>query len=188
MKTSVLEEKIKFTYEDYLNLPDDGKRYQVIEGELFMVPAPIPYHQDILGKLFVLLNDFVKRHKLGRIYVAPCDVILSEGEDIVQPDIFFISKEREHIIEEKNIRGAPDLIVEVLSPSTMKLDRTLKMRRYAEFGVREYWLADPVEKEIEVLTLKGEIYESMGVFGDEESFGSPLLKGLRVHLKDIFIE
>lgn len=99
MIVSVLKEKVRFTYEDYLLLPDDGKRYQIIEGVLYMVPAPAPWHQDIARKLVILLNEFVERYKLGRVFFAPCDVILSE-EDIVQPDIFFISKEREHIITE----------------------------------------------------------------------------------------
>ena len=86
---SIFKEKIKFTYEDYLRLPDDGKRYQVVEGEVHMVPAPTPYHQDSLGRLYVLLRSFIELHRLGKVYCAPCDVILSQ-EDIVQPDIFFI--------------------------------------------------------------------------------------------------
>ena len=85
----ISKEKIKFTYEDYLHLPDNGKRYQVIGGEVYMVPVPTPYHHDILLKLGILLREFVEEHKLGKVYCAPCDVILSE-EDVVQPDIFFI--------------------------------------------------------------------------------------------------
>ena len=150
---SISKGKIKFTYEDYLRLPDDGKRYQVIEGEVYMVPALTPYHQDILGRLFVLLRTFVEEHRLGKVYCAPCDVILSQ-EDVVQPDIFFICKEREDIITKKNIQGAPDLVVEVLSQFTAKLDRTLKTGLYERFGVKGYWLVDPDQKQIEVLALK----------------------------------
>jgi Uma2 family endonuclease len=181
----VLEEKIRFTYEDYLSLPDDGKRYQVIEGEIYMVPAPAPYHQDIVGKLFVLLRTFVEERGLGRVYFAPCDVVLSEG-DIVQPDIFIISKEREHIITERNIQGPPDLVIEILSPLTAKLDKMLKKKIYERFGVEEYWLVDPEGEEIEVLTLKRGSYESMGVFGIEQSFESCLLEGLRISLEELF--
>jgi Uma2 family endonuclease len=183
---SVLKERIKFTYEDYIHLPDDGKRYQIIEGEIYMTPAPIPYHQSILINLLILLRDFAENYKLGKIYCAPCDVILSD-ENIVQPDIFFISKEREYIITEKNIQGAPDLVVEILSPSTAMLDKTLKIKLYEKFKVKEYWLADPGKREMEVLTLKGKSFESVGVFKGEESFESPLLKGLRVHLRSIFV-
>ena len=181
----VLEEKIKFTYEDYLHLPDDGKRYQIIEGELFVVPAPIPYHQDILGNLLVILRNFVDRHKLGKVYCAPCDIILS-NEDVVQPDIFFISEERKHIISDKNIQGTPDFIVEILSPYTLKLDKIQKRKLYQRFKVKEYWLVDPERKEVEALVLKGEDFESLGVFRGGDSFESPLLKGLRLGLKDIF--
>ena len=183
---SVLKEKIKFTYKDYLCLPDNGKRYQIIEGEIYMTPAPIPYHQDILWKLLFLLRTFVERQGLGRVYFAPCDVVLSD-ENIVQPDIFFISKEREYIITEKNIQGAPDLVVEILSPSTAMLDKTLKIKLYEKFKVKEYWLADPGKREMEVLMLKGKSFESVGVFKGEESFESPLLNGLSVCLKDIFV-
>ena len=110
---SISKEKIRFTYEDYLHLPDDGKRYQVIEGEVYMVPAPTPYHQDVLRKLLILLSEFVEEHVPRKAYCAPCDVVLSQ-ENIVQPDIFFICKEREHIVTEGNIRGAPDLVVEII--------------------------------------------------------------------------
>jgi len=185
MSVSVLKEKVRFTYEDYLLLPDDGKRYQIIEGEVYMVPAPAPWHQEIARKLVILLNEFVERPKLGRVYFAPCDVILS-GEDIVQPDIFFISKEREHIITGRNIQGAPDLVIEILSQATAKLDKMAKMKLYERSGIKEYWLVDPDREEIEVLTLKGRSYESMGVFGIEQSFESALLEGLRVSLEEIF--
>ena len=182
---SISKEKIKFTYEDYLRLPDDGKRYQVIEGEVYMVPAPTPYHQEILGKLLMSLDNFIEKHKLGKVYCAPCDVILSEV-DIVQPDIFFISKEREDIITEKNIQGAPDFVVEIFSPFTAKLDRTLKTGLYERFGVKEYWLVDLAQKQIEVLFLRGEGYESLGIYRINQSLESPLLKGLKVDLREVF--
>lgn len=185
MSVSALKEKIRFTYKDYLSLPDDGKRFQVIEGEIYMVPAPAPYHQDIVGKLFVLLRTFVAERKLGWVYFATCDVILSE-EDIVQPDLFFISKDNGHIVTERNIQGAPDLVIEILPQFTAKLDKTAKMKLYERSGVKEYWLVDPDRKAIEVLTLKGRSYDSMGVFGIEQSFESVLLKGLKVSLEEIF--
>ncbi|OIP27994.1 MAG: hypothetical protein CO103_03910 [Chloroflexi bacterium CG_4_9_14_3_um_filter_45_9] len=182
---SISKEKIRFTYQDYLCLPDDGKRYQVIEGEVYRVPAPTPYHQRILLKLVRLLSEFVEKYGLGQVYCAPCDVILSP-EDIVQPDIFFISTQREDIITERNIQGVPDLVVEILSRPSAKLDRTLKAGLYQRFGVKEYWLVGPEEKQIEVLTLKGERYESAGIYTVAEHFESPLLKGFRVKAEEIF--
>lgn len=182
---SVLKERIKFTYEDYLHLPDDGKRYQIIEGELFVVPAPSPYHQDTSRKLLLLIADFIRKHELGKVYYALCDVILSH-EDVVQPDIFFIFHGREHIITDKNIQGAPDLVIEILSAHTAKLDKIQKRKLYQRFKVSEYWLVDPERKEIEVLVLKEGNYDSLGVFGGEDCFESSLLKGLKVYLKSIF--
>ncbi len=174
--------EIKFKYEDYLHLPDDGKRYQIIGGELYVVPAPVPYHQKISRNIEFILFAFVKERDLGEVFNAPCDVILSE-EDVVQPDILFISKEREHIIGEKNIQGAPDLIIEILSPRTMEIDRKLKVKLYERYGVKEYWLVEPERKEVEVLVLGEDGYTSWGTF--KESFSSPLLK-IEVDLKDVF--
>ena len=174
---------IKFTYQDYLQFPDDGKRYQIIEGELHMTPAPVPYHQRISRNLEIILWDFVRNKNLGEVYYAPCDIVLTE-ENVVQPDIFFISKEREHIIGEKNIQGTPDLIIEILSPGTEELDRKLKVRLYEGFGVREYWLVDPERKEVEVLMLTPEGYSRFGIFG--ESLSSPLLQGLVMNLSEVF--
>ena len=176
-------QQIKFTYQDYLQFPDDGKTYQIIEGELHMTPAPVPYHQSISRNLEHILWGFVRKKDLGKVYYAPCDIVFSE-ENVVQPDIFFISKEREHIIGEKYIHEAPDLIIEILSPRTKELDQKLKAKLYETFGVKEYWLVDPEKKEIEVLTLTQEGYSSFGVF--TESLSSPILKGLTVGLSEVF--
>ena len=165
--------EIKYSYEDYLHLPDDGKRYQIIGGKLYRMPAPVPYHQRVSRKLERILDEYVTEKGLGEVFDAPCNVVFSDM-DIVQPDLFFISKEREYIIGEKNIRGAPDLIVEILSARSDYLDRKIKVELYEGYGVKEYWLVDPDRKEVEVLTLTREGYKSMGVFN--RSFYSPLLK------------
>ncbi len=142
---------IKFTYQDYLLLPED-KRYELIEGELLTVPSPDVEHQELSRDLEHILWEFVKQNNLGSIFNAPLDVVLSE-EDVVQPDILFVSKERAHIIKEKNIQGAPDLVIEILSPATSERERTLKRKLYAKYGVKEYWIVDPEEKSIEVMAL-----------------------------------
>jgi Uma2 family endonuclease len=132
-----LKEEIKFTYQDYLNLPDDGKRYQIIGGELFMVPAPTPYHQKILVNLSQIIVPFIRKNDLGEVFFSPCDVLISD-EDVIQPDMFFIKKERLEIIKEKNIQQMPDLIIEITSMFTSKLDKTIKKMLYEKYKVKEY--------------------------------------------------
>jgi len=160
-------------------------RYELIDGRLYMVPAPTPGHQRAVRELEHALHRFVSTHHLGEVFFAPCDVVLSEL-DIVQPDIFFISAARRSILGEKQVEGAPDLIVEVISPSTEQWDRVVKRRLYAQYGVREYWLVDLDAKQVEVLTLKGREYERAGLYGEEETLRSPLLPGLEIELASVF--
>jgi Uma2 family endonuclease len=180
-----LQERIKFTYQDYLNLPDDGKTYQIINGELFMAPAPSPYHQRISRKIERLIETFVEENGLGEVFYAPCDVVLSE-EDIVQPDLFFICRERYYIIGDRYISEAPDMVVEILSPTTERLDRFSKRDLYERYGVKELWLVDPMRKEIEVLVLRGRRFELHGRFGEDDVLSSPLLEGLSFKAEEVF--
>ncbi len=181
MKTSDL----KITYQDYLLIQNTDKRYELFDGRLYMVPAPIPYHQRIVLKTTKLLSAFVEKHNLGEVFVAPCDVVLTEV-DLVQPDIFFISKERSHIITEKNISGPPDLVVEIISKNIEYRDRLLKKKLYAQHKVKEYWIVDPKEKTVEILVLKGKVYKTKGIYSEKESFESDLLNGLKMDGKLIF--
>ncbi len=177
---------IKFTYEDYKNLPEsETKRYELIEGELLMVPSPSFEHQDISVRLEFALYEFVRKHDLGTVLDAPLDVILDD-ENVVQPDIIFISKARSQIIHQEAIRGAPDLVIEILSPSTGERDRTMKKKLYARAGVPEYWLVDPESKTIEVLTLSETGFERVALYRENEILASPLLQGLRISLAEIF--
>ena len=132
----------KLTYEDYVLIPDDGQRHEIIDGEHYVSPAPFVPHQDLLVELTVRLGSFVKAHRLGRLLVAPTDVLLSV-HDIVQPDLLFVSNERAAIVGLKNLQGAPDLVIEILSPRTRRLDEGAKLQAYERFGVREYWMFDP---------------------------------------------
>lgn len=184
-----LKAKIKFTYEDYKSLPEsETKRYELLGGELVMVPSPTEYHQRISGNLEFILRRFVRERDLGRVYDAPLDVVLGEGEEreVVQPDIFFISKEREGIVTKEEIRGAPDLVIEILSPGTEERDRHYKKTLYARHGVKEYWLVDPEEKRVEVFTLGEKGFELVKAYRAEEVLRSPLLAGLEVALKEVF--
>lgn len=181
--------QIKFTYEDYKSLPEsETERYELLEGELVMVPSPGFEHQYASGNLFSLLHSFVRQHRLGIVLDAPFDVVLGDPGDerVVQPDILFISKARRKIIHDEEIRGAPDLIVEILSPSTAERDRTLKKKLYAKYGVREYWIVDPQARTIEVLTLGERGYERAGLYKQGEMMESPLLGGLRIPLSEVF--
>jgi len=180
-----LNTKIKFTYRDYKSLPEsETKRYELLEGELIMVPSPNTYHQRISRKLEFLLQDFVEKSKLGEVFYAPLDVHL--GEDIVQPDILFISKAHSKIITEEEIRGGPDLVIEILSPATAERDRTYKKTLYARHSVREYWIVDPEEKTVEVMTLGKAGFESSTVYGKMNTLKSTIFPDLTIKLSNVF--
>lgn len=180
--------KIKLTYEDYRNAPEsERERYELLEGELVMVPSPKEYHQRISRNLGFILHGFVKQHDLGFIYYAPFDVILDEYT-VFQPDILFVSKERSEIIVEEGIRGAPDLVIEILSEATAERDRTYKKTLYARYGVKEYWLVDPATKTIEVLELHEQGFERIALCFLEKGavLESPLLAGLSIDVAEVF--
>ena len=175
---------IKFTYEDYLNAPED-KRYELLDGELVPIPTPGERHQSISILLGWKLVQFASEHSLGRVYLAPFDVVLSDV-DVVQPDLLFVSNERGHIITPANIQGAPDLIVEILSPSTAERDKTFKRALYARHGVNEYWMVDTIAKDITVLLLGERGYEVVDIYGEGEILTSPTLQGFALSIGDIF--
>ncbi|HEX29118.1 TPA: Uma2 family endonuclease [Candidatus Poribacteria bacterium] len=187
IQSVILQERLKFTYEDYLKLPDDGKVYQIIDGEVFMAPAPTPNHQRIVLQMTIRLSAFVNEKGLGEVFIAPCDVVLSE-ENIVQPDILFVSSQRAHIIGERYISGPPDLVVEVLSPGTEKIDRVLKRGLYERYGVKELWFVSPERREIQVLRLVRGKFVEHGRFGVGETLISPLLPGLKFDIDEVFAD
>lgn len=182
-----IPDEAKITYEHYKLVEDlADKRYEVIGGRLIMTPAPIPYHQRISRKLERILEDFVIDNDLGEVFDAPCDVVLSQT-DIIQPDIFFISQEKAYIITDTYINGAPDLIIEILSPTSTSKDTVIKKRLYLKNKVKEYWIVDPMEKEIEIFSLAGDLYKLAGTYKKEDDIvKSELLKGLKFILKEIF--
>lgn len=180
----IIMEKKKYTYEDYLKTPDD-ERYELIEGELLMTPSPVPKHQRISRELEFEILRFVKKNDLGEVFYAPCDVYLDD-ENVVQPDILFISKERLNIIGEKNIQGAPDIVIEIISENTAYRDFVQKKKLYARFGVREYWIVIPGEELIEVYILKDNIYTLYKTYSKDDTLESPYLRDLKIDLKGIF--
>ena len=186
-ESSVAYQKKKkiYTYQDYLELPDDRNRYEILEGELIMSPAPSTIHQDVSGNIVLELKAFVRKNDLGKIYYAPYDVVLSK-HTIVQPDLLFVTNENKKIITEKNIQGAPDLIIEILSPATAYHDLVEKKKIYQQFGVKEYWIVDPKMLWIEVYVLEEGKYQ---LFQRSEKSGtvqSKIIAGFEIPLSKIF--
>ena len=183
MATSIIEKK-KYTYDDYLKTPDD-KRYELIEGELYMTPSPITNHQRISGRIEFELRKFVVENDCGEVFDAPYDVYFDD-ENVVQPDILFISKDRLNIIGDKNLQGAPDLVIEILSESNAYRDLIQKKKLYARFGVKEYWIVVPGEKTIDIHILKEKTYQLYKTLGEDDTLESQILKGFKMELKAIF--
>ena len=163
----------------------EAKRYELMDGELFVLPSPTPRHQTVVGNLSFAFGAFVQRHRMGKVYFAPLDVVLSD-HDVLQPDVIFISEGRQGFITESNINGPPDLVVEVLSPSTQERDRTAKRTIYARYGVREYWLIDPETRTVEVLKADEPDFETVHVFPEGTAATSPVLQGLEVTVSSLF--
>jgi len=177
----------RVTYADYAAMPDDGHRYQVIEGTLSMTPAPNVAHQNSLENLLDVVRRHVRSARMGKVHIAPIDVVLSD-ENVVQPDLIFIAADRLKIITEANVQGAPDLVVEVLSPGSARIDRVQKRDLYARFGVREYWLVSPEAHTIEVLALRGQTFERLGLFGAGDAIRSDVLIDLAFKIDGVFEE
>lgn len=173
-----------WTYEDYARLPDNGMRYEVIEGELFMSPAPRPVHQEMILNLASEMHFFLKKAKKGKVFVSPIDVVVGDLATPVQPDIVFVRQERLAIVGDR-IEGAPDLVVEVISPGSRIQDRRRKFILYAQVGVPEYWLADPDECLVEVYVLRGQAYALLGQFVGEDVIQSEVLPDLQIPISRI---
>ena len=173
-----------WTYADYCELPSDGKQYQVMGGVLYMVPSPNYEHQRVLRKIFLPIANYAEKEKLGEAIFAPFDVVFTQT-DVVQPDILFVSKERSGIIEKQGVLGAPDLIVEAISPSTKKVDEEIKKDLFEKHGVCEYILVYPEEKKIVHYYLQSGKYELLGTFHHQETLSLKTLP-LSIPLSTIF--
>ncbi|NUO83422.1 Uma2 family endonuclease [candidate division KSB1 bacterium] len=175
----------KWTYEDYLRLPDDGMIYEIIKGELYMSPAPEPIHQESSGEIFAAFRDYGKKHDAGKAYYAPIDVILPGLTAPVQPDVLFIIKDRLHIVKKGRLEGPPDIMVEILSPWNWYRDRSEKFSVYAEAGVREYWIVDPKARTIEIFVSREGSYELIGKHGVGATVRSEVLPGFEVKVEEL---
>ncbi len=176
---------LHLTYEDYCALPEDGRRYQVIGGDLDVTPAPSYSHQRVSRNLGAVLHEHVGRNRLGIVLFAPIDVILAD-DTIVQPDLVFIARDHLSRVNERGIEGPPDLVVEILSPRTRRTNRVIKMRAYARFGVPQCWLVDPEAQSLEMFSLSSSGYVLTRVAGGGETVRSELFPELNLALGEIF--
>lgn len=174
----------RMTYADYLKI-DDNNRYEILNGELCMVPAPSTDHQGVSRNLEFLIWNFVKEKRLGKVFDAPIDVVFDDDE-VFQPDIVFITSENQGIIRKTAIHGIPDLIVEIVSPSSAFYDTVEKKEIYRKYGVKEYWILFPEERVIEVLTLEKGEYLEFCKSKREGIVKSKILEGLEIDSKDVF--
>lgn len=181
---AVKEQKPVHTARDYFQLPE-GAPYQLIGGKLVMSPAPKPQHQRIVRRLFLRLHRWVADRNLGEVFFAPIDVRFGETE-VYQPDLIFVSRERLGIVKEEYVDGAPDLVVEVLSPSSAYYDLRAKKKVYEQSGVKEYWIVDPMEGVIEVYRNKGAEFELVEQARKGGKIRSHLLSGLEIDPVEIF--
>lgn len=177
----------KLSYKDYVLLPDDGRRHEILDGEHYVTAAPYPRHQAVLGELHFWIHSFLRETRLGRVFMAPVDVLLSE-HDIVQPDLLYLSNERTTRLTTKNVQGAPDLVIEILSDFTRRIGEGLKLERYERLGVQEYWTVDPARNVARVYRRTGERLrkEAELTAAGGDCLTSPLLPGLEIPLREAF--
>jgi Uma2 family endonuclease len=174
----------KLTYEDYVRMPDDGQRYELIDGELFVVPAPGTPHQFVSGNIYFALTTYVRTNNIGIVAFAPVDVIFS-NENVVQPDLIFVRSEHSALLERRGIFGAPDLVIEILSGNRRR-DEVTKRALYERFGVPEYWIVDPDAKTVKLLRLTGSRYETITELCDGDTLTSSMFPGFELSLATIF--
>jgi Uma2 family endonuclease len=177
----------KLTRADYETLPPGGPRFQLINGELHMAPSPDRFHQDIIGQLYLVLANYLKRNPVGLLFLAPFDVFLFET-DVYQPDLLFVRSDRKRIVHRHGVEGAPDLAIEVISPNSAKYDRGPKRIAYLRAGVEELWLIDAAAKSLEVYGRKESPNSPVLTLKAGESFSCVLFPGLELSLDDIFVE
>lgn len=178
----------RWTYAEFARLPESGStRYEVIDDELVVTPGPSRRHQTIVGELFYRLMGFVKAHALGELFTGPFDILFAEG-DYFEPDVLFVRSDHAGLVSDRGVEGPPDLVVEVVSPSTAQRDRGIKLDRYRLYGVPEYWVVDPDERTVEVWR-RGRAPSDPLVFGPEDTLRWEPLPGgpsLEIPLAELF--
>jgi Uma2 family endonuclease len=179
---------VKLTYDDFVLFPDDGNRHELIDGEHFVTPSPNQKHQQVVLNICLLIGNWLEQHPIGRLFPAPFDVIFSEF-DVVEPDLLYMSNERAaNVLTKANVQGAPELVIEIGSPSTRQRDETVKRRLYERAGVSEYWVVDPELDVVRVYRRGAEGFERPHELTAEagEVLETPVLPGLTLPLARIF--
>jgi Uma2 family endonuclease len=181
---------VKLTYDDFVLFPDDGKRHELVDGEHYATPSPGTRHQQISGRLFLTIGNWLEANPIGQVFHAPYDVVISPF-DIVEPDLLYFSNERAaKVLTPVNAAGAPELVVEIVSPDSRKRDETIKRRLYERSGVVEYWVVDPDLDVVRVYRLKDNRFARPVELSREDGdlLTTPLLPGLEIPLARIFRE
>lgn len=166
-----------WTYEAYAALTDDGECYEIVQGVLVMSPSPEDIHQDATGEIFAYLREQVKLKHLGRVFVSPFDVVLSP-QMVLQPDVLVVLNEHLERVQTHGVMGAPDLVVEVISPSSKLYDRVNKHMVYEQAGIPEYWLVKPHQQTVELFLLESGKYRSAGIFQGEQVLPSRIVSDM----------
>jgi Uma2 family endonuclease len=176
----------RWTYDDYAALPDDGNRYEIVNGVLYITPSPSWSHQGVVGEIFAYLRTYVKLAGLGKVFVAPLDVELASNT-VFQPDVVVLLNESLGKLKGNHIIGAPDLVVEVASPGTSTHDRHNKQLAYARAAIPEYWIVDSVAQTVEVWIWEAGTYRALGIFQGKMTLPSQVVPGLSVHVEQFFL-
>lgn len=182
---SIPQGKIVLTYDEYCLLPNDRNRYEILDGELSVTPAPATMHQTVLGNLHRVLANHVVANQLGKLFIAPTDLIVAPTT-VVQPDLIFIGNDRRHIVTERAIEGSPTLVIEILSPTTHRTDRVTKAQLYAKYAVPHYWLIDPGQQTLEAYDLVTDHYNLVASVRNAEVFTPSLFPSLSIQLADLW--
>lgn len=179
---------VKLTYDDFVHFPDDGLRHELIDGIHYVTPSPNITHQKLVGRLYLAIGSWLQTHPVGEVFLSLLDVVLSQF-DVVEPDLLYVSHQRaSSILTAANIRGTPELVIEIGSPGTRKRDETIKRELYERAGVHEYWFVDPDRKVVRVYRLDGSRFEEPIELTSErrEVLTTPLIAGLELKLTEIF--
>jgi Uma2 family endonuclease len=175
----------KWTYQDMLEKLPAETCAEILNNALYMSPAPSPEHQRVLKKFLRLIDAFVEGLRIGEVNIAPFDVILDQN-NVVQPDLFFLTLDNISKVKAKGLEGSPDLIVEIISPSSFYRDTVEKKEQYEKYGVKEYWLVDPANKVIEVFSLSDDKYQLHAFVAESGKASSVLLAGFEINTSDLF--
>ncbi len=176
----------RLSYADFMRLPDDGKRHEIIDGVHYVTPSPTRQHQRLLLYLSVEIELYLRKHRgVGEVFLSPFDVVLSNW-DVVEPDVLVVLDQQKSILTEANVQGPPAIVVEVISPSTRRRDHTIKRKLFERAGVLEYWIVDPREMTVKVLRRDGDRFADSDLLSSSATLTTELLPGFSLALAELF--